>query len=326
MQNDKQTLKFLIMKWFYNVLNNGINDEILFLETSDDSIKTLILTSLSKNIMNNSCVVINDREYIDGFFRHQVENIIMYQSMNREYVKKTIGFQMFLNQTLLLVPEGNEFYSNTEQYINSNNFNQIDVSKKERYLYYSERVDPFDLIQHTTGKELESFLNLSIERYIKLDPRYGSRDVHSYLCNKTTFKYDFMRGEVWKDISLYNEFQVLTSRLAVIVYRVAQLKIKATMTEVGRYFHKMTGAKSKTYNYKLIFMNKSKHNVDISESLMGKNFKAYDLSVNESEMVVRKEIVKNLIQLKKYDLDEDTISKATNVPVPIVNNMIQQYK
>ena len=73
--------------------------------------------------------------------------------------------------------------------------------------------------------------------------------------------------------------------------------------------------KSKTFNFKLLFDSRGKTVKYNDNDLFMKNYKAYDMSMNDVEVIIRKEIAKNLIKLKKCKLDIETISKVTKLPM-----------
>jgi len=110
---------------------------------------------------------------------------------------------------------------------------------------------------------------------------------------------------------------VLTSRLAIVLYRFAFLDYSASHTFIGRYIHKLFGVKSKTMNYK----SSALIQCPLHNDLRNKNFKAYDLSINESEIAIRKEIAKNLISLGSSKINSKDIAKVTGLTDKIVDTL-----
>jgi hypothetical protein len=176
-----------------------------------------------------------------------------------------------------------------------------DVGDK-KYLYYLERLDPLDYIEDQNTDALIKFLEFTVpfkvEKFFlpeSLDP----------LFNGTSLTKDNYIDCIYNEVTLFKEKQILTSRLAVLLYRVCTLDVLASTTKVGRYYANKTGSRSK------VFKNVS----PVGKDLHTKSFKAYDLSVNEKEMKVRKEIAMNLISEPKVNLELDEIAKITKLPL-----------
>jgi len=297
----------LINDWFYNVSKNIVNDEILFLKEDQEHLVPTIKNELKRN--NFECRVIDIFQYIIDYDSLKNINCILYKIDNT----KPIHYQSFLEKKLLLVQD------NIVSYINAVKNNQQAIQNEERFLYYVEKVNPLNIIKGSNIK-IESFVNFSVNITFLMQNIY---DGFNLLLNKTSYKKESFDHSLQSDIGNLKEYSILTARLAVIIYRIANLNLHASVTEVGRYFHKQLGSKSKTYNYKLMIKSNNTASLLLDDTLKGKNFKVYDLTVNGFEIAIRIEIAKKLLALKEIKLDAITVSKVTMIDIEEVEKIIK---
>lgn len=300
---------FLITQWFNNLLGYQQNDEILFFESLNSDRKKLIRELLTKQ---NNYIIINLTSYTSNFERYENSNIILFQDMNEKNIPEQPVFKKMIHKIFLLAPNENEFFDKIKNYIDPKKIQSHpnQYTKEERYLYYFEKVDPLGLILNKNFELIPFIINAIRRNLIFWKPQV----VRNLLIDKTSFKIETFEESLYADIFLLRESQILTSRLAVIIYRIANLNLGATTTASGRYFHKKTGTKSKAYNYDLLLKYNRSEEIKIDIGLNKKNFKAYDLTINESEITIRREIAKNLVYLKEFNLDANTISSITKLP------------
>ncbi len=315
---DLTTQKILITQWFNNVLDGKQNDEILFLERPTGNTEKSIHELLGEQ---NNYKITSTTAYTNHFkkYENKNRNIILFQSINEQYISELPVFRKMIHKIFLLVPKENNFLKEIKNDIDTKRIQSHSNTyiKEERYLYYFEKVDPLDLILNNTF-ELKSFIHNAIIQNLIF---WKDRDRLNLLIYKTSFKRENYTDSLSADILLLIENKILTSRLAVVVYRIANLNLSATTTEAGRYFHKKLGSKSKTSNYNLIIKYNRSDKMVIDLDLRGKNFKAYDLTINESEITIRREIAKNLVCLKEFNLDANTISSITKLPLEEVEKL-----
>ncbi|QOY51365.1 hypothetical protein [Candidatus Sulfurimonas baltica] len=312
----------LVKEWFKNLLEGNINNEILLLKNVTENVSEMLTFLLKKyNCPRNKYKIANALEYISTFHKDKDLNIILILPMNKNSL--FIDNMNLLNRSLLFIPNQNEFYAKIEDYVDLSmmqNSSQIEILEKERYLYYIEKIDPLHLIKNRTKTEIIAYLKFVIDE--GLIPWFLTES-YSVLIDKSNFKIGSLFNSIQSDLEMLNSTQVLTSRLAIIIYRVAMLSPESTTTEVGRYFHKKIGSKSKTYNYKLLH---KRYNLDsgvVDKELGSNNFKAYDLTKNESEKAIRVEIAKNLLSLNLVVLNSKKIADATKLPIDEVEKLLK---
>jgi hypothetical protein len=123
------------------------------------------------------------------------------------------------------------------------------------------------------------------------------------------------------DINMLCQHKILTSRLAILIYRVSLLDINANVTKIGREIHRLTNSRSKTFSTQMI-KNLYKDIINsISTDLLIKNFKAYDLNINNAEIAIRTEIANNLLSFNIDGLTLDMIAESTNLPLNIIQRL-----
>ncbi|MDK9694615.1 MAG: hypothetical protein OEL19_10320, partial [Sulfurimonas sp.] len=231
-------------------------------------------------------------------------------------------------KSFLYVPRGEatDFYSKVEQHILTEDTVQIsDIPINKRYYYYIEKIDPLELIQTRTTEEISNFLRFMIEQRRQLWMQYiSSPNLHflsvlleGTVFNKVTFQIGSLFDNLNNDIQMLKKGNILTSRLATIIYRVALLDAAATTVKAGKYFHEKTGSKSKMFK-----KNHSKIKL-LHIELASKDFKAYDLTVDEKALSIRKEIATKLLQLKISELDMQTIAVVTNLSEQEINKLMK---
>ena len=116
--------------------------------------------------------------------------------------------------------------------------------------------------------------------------------------------------------------KVLTSRLAVIIYRTATLQVDASVTKIGRYIHEKTGTKSKSFNFSMMKSLFNGAKIDISRDLLyKKNFKAYNLNINEAETIIRIEIARSLLSYNIPSITTKMVANITNLPVSTIERI-----
>ncbi|NOQ30488.1 MAG: hypothetical protein GQ570_05120 [Helicobacteraceae bacterium] len=312
-ENINETRDLLIKEWFNNPsseLNRG--NTILLLE---DIFGTLEI-SLRNFLPKTSVVKQEEYKIFDMRTTMRYESIQNYQKAiviipadkNSEQFLN-IDFNKLLRSSILHVPaDHTDFYSNMAHYINSHtpNLNPITIPNNERYLHFIEKVNLHALlIQNRNLLWLNEYLNFMHDRFYRL---CNQTNCISLLVKGTTFKETTYTTDVKNDINLFITANILTSRLVVLIYRVASLDPNANTTKIGRYFQSNSGSKSK------VFSAKTHKALAYIPDLKGKSFKAYDLNVNEAEIAIRQEIAMNLLSLDINELDAKVIAKVTGYP------------
>lgn len=192
-------------------------------------------------------------------------------------------------------------YIKNLQHIISTNINSPKITYAERYKYYLEFLPIVKIIQSNNFSAIREFISfrLATNSYIK-----ASLDLllHDTTYHENKFALDDL---IDADIYLLRTCRILTSRLAIVIYRLSFLNLSANKTQIGLFFKKELNVKSTTINLNNL-------NIEfINEDLSTKNFRGYNLrSPLQTEYTIRVEIAKKLL---KAGVDIKIITKATKL-------------
>jgi hypothetical protein len=305
----------LIKQWFSNLVSGVNNTGItLVLEDSKGYLYENLISILPKTELGKQSrhEVFDIEKYLS--YPHLINSkngILILPSDKSKIPSDSLRINKLLQNSLLFIPSENPFYSNMSEHISQKSDNLIaplNLKKNERYLYYIENVSSYELL-------IENRNFVWINNYIEtmLDTCsifWNAVQVKTIIAQGTTFKHIYNINDFSHDISLLVNKNLLTSRFSAILYRLSTLDVEADITKTGRYFHKKSGSKSKLYTVKsgisLIY--------SICKVINRKSLKAYDLSINESEMAIREEIAIKLINLDIEKLDIKIIADITGFP------------
>lgn len=327
--NINKDMILLVQQWFYNVQSGKTNDCILILEyRENENFDVQIRQIFKKNGLENLQYSVSNATNIDHSIVSKPSNNLIIAIPFFTNILNLLNHSKLQGKSFLYVPRGEatDFYSKMEQHILTEDTVQIsDIPINKRYYYYIEKIDPLELIQTRTTEEISNFLRFMIEQRRQLWMQYiSSPNLHflsvlleGTVFNKVTFQIGSLFDNLNNDIQMLKKGNILTSRLATIIYRVALLDAAATTVKAGKYFHEKTGSKSKMFK-----KNHSKIKL-LHIELASKDFKAYDLTVDEKALSIRKEIATKLLQLKISELDMQTIAVVTNLSEQEINKLMK---
>lgn len=328
--------KRLVGNWFYNLKNNIENEDILFITSYKNNMKFSDL--VKKFIYNN--VDANYKEEIKYYildFKQSKENRKLSAKRNLIIVESpSIRFDIRLAELFSIKKI---LCYNFRQKIDLDSIDSYSekptLTHDEKDLIYINMFEPSTLI-HQPKSKIESFISNMYGEYpffketniINLIKDTNLDYEEQYLYKRNTSISDILnlkKNYLLKDVIILKEKNILTSRLSIFLYRKALFNVDANITEIGRYFSKYIGSKSKTIDLTKISIDSSTN----YNSLTKTKVKAYDLNVkpkneieikNEVELETKIHIAKKLLYFT--DIDEKTISKIIELPLSI----IKKYK
>ncbi|MBV5322186.1 MAG: hypothetical protein JZU62_10875 [Sulfuricurvum sp.] len=302
--------KILLLNWFTNLYSNCENKEVvlLFCESSKNETIHYNLNCFHRSF-NCHISDINKRSYLKEYIQN-VDNVIFKRSM-QESIKNFI-FLVDANSVSEITQLMNFFSDKGQKILFAleedavDTFNKISTSKiqdiepigfPDCLNYY---LNGFD----TTKQGLIALLkNDELKPYLSDFIKYRNDFI------KRFFRYDSyldkdLNGKINEDLELLKHKNLLTSNLAMHLYRLYFFKPEANPTETGRYFRESFGDKSITCTPKSKKLKSFVYRPN-------KNFKAYDLSTN-MEKRIRNDIASKLIQFIKLNPNKvlDTYSIA----------------
>lgn len=324
----------IIGNWFYNLKNNITNEDILFISSEKNGIRIIDLLRdfINEHICKNHY---EGEKYTIVDFKQLNENtkllskknliIIGYKSINSKIelsnllsIKKILCYNLL--DTLIFDVIDNMY---AEKPI---------LTPEEEDFIYINMFEPITLINEPKEK-IENFVFNVYGQY----PFFKETDI-VYLFKDTNIDKYNQKQEIanmpflmalneylHRDLIILKEKRILTSRFSIFLYRKALLNLNANSTEIGRYFSKYLGCKSKTVDLKKICIGTSTN----YDNLTVTKVKAYNLNIKaksekeiklETELEIKIHIAKKLLYFT--DIEEKTISKIVELPI----NIIKKYK
>jgi len=345
---DKSTLiineirEKLIGHWLYNFKQKKINNEILLVDFKYSH----LFQTLKKNILklDEDCTVVENGKLInkDSFKNYLFDSYTSKQRDKLQIEDKNIvavssfglyfkHFRDILKPVLILGTNSTQsdveiesMFDNIEKNIDTYKEAPA-VSKEMRYLFYIEPINPVELIKSENTKALREFLIFKLFDYeLIID---NIKHPVEAIITKTNFEgyyhldSDLLRELIGRDLILFENKKIFTSRLAVVLYRVATLNVNANITAIGRYYSDALSVSSKNfYSVYQGFSDDFNQSKGIFKNFKKKSFKGYELGkAAMTEYDTRIEIAKNLI--KNTTLDTNTIAQITQLAKEVIRNL-----
>ncbi|MFT7004975.1 MAG: hypothetical protein ACJAWW_002341 [Sulfurimonas sp.] len=240
------------------------------------------LEEINKNIDKNIVLFVN--EIYEDFF----------------YDLKTLNCPLLYTDIAIV---GISEYSNMINDLDNSSLSRSNLTKSRRSyrLYIEEFPIIMFYLEILDFPKIEDFLFYNI-----LDNTPISSNIE-YLIKDTAYVTDENSNTlvlIEADFYLFQDHLILTSRLAIVLYRLSTLDLKANRTQIGIFYRDTLNFKSEIINLKNSIFIKL-------PSYMKKTFRGYDLTNKpKTENEIRVEIAKKLLKNK---VDEKIIFKATKV-------------
>lgn len=295
-------------KWIENVNNETINDSILCINRTD---KRYIYELLKFNkAINNSCSECKIINLSNSINDNSNENIIYFDS---NFIENYCEIKKLKKKKFLYINGDLMNIYKSKDYIRAN----IQVLDFQKYLYIGQ-IEPYDFL---TSKLDNKIMFLILKYYFSFFTIFIKVDEEIFI-KQTTYSSFMKYGksiinihQIEEELNLFSSREILTSRLAVFIYRLFSFDIRASITQIGRYFAKRIGSKSKVFTKKALIERKA----DIS---FENSIRAYDLQKNEKVENTKKDIANNLLNIEgEKRLDIETISKIVGLDIKIVRKL-----
>lgn len=232
-----------LKRWINNVTKNKTNDEILLLVFREVSIrqkplfKKLIKHFVDLNMLNYKILDIEDVTNINDVELNS--NVILLGHFNMDINKiknssKTILFHLVFDTNL-------SFF--TAKYLNS--ISSQEIGTMYRYLVFIEQRNPIEIIKTFDYSTIRGHLfYLFLMQSGSLNICLFS-DMKILQSNKTT-PFNLWQDDLEQDLIILCKYKILTSRLAVALYRAVTLKFSDSNTKIGKYYNEKLKVKSTT--------------------------------------------------------------------------------
>lgn len=302
----------LIKNWFNTLLSGKINETILLLfGANTETIKKIKKSARFENISLQ--IIYNLRDITCNLSlsnKNTILNISREDFTNENYSKNL--YYLMSSNRFLFVHEQNDFFKKYDYFKREQYFSEMEITDKNEDMYYIGKSDPFSILQRYNESELKDLFKFHLPFGLASLLDFGDHR----LFDKTSIQFFHNHENLYRDIEMLKQDKILTSRLAVVFYRIFK-DINASTTAIGRYFHKEIGYKSKTYKTNSL-------RVIPKDFIYKEAFKAYDLNVDEREKLLKTKIAKNLITLEIEQLNAENIAKATELPLQEVEKLMNK--
>ncbi len=276
----------LTNQWFANVKNNIINKEILLLICLDKKLK--LEEKLQGFFPQSNLLYINN---ISKFNQQELENskgkniiLVSFSDINLHW------FNLFLDDqySILFSKIYNE--NNLINLVSMTTILQIRNSQIDHLIYFQKQ--DIDFILNNI------YILEDMIQYLLSDNSNNTRVFSKISIKSALFRgRDYMDMErIYTDTKYYKSSFMLTSRLAIFIYKLCLLDANASDKEIGEYFKGIYG-KSKVLNNK-------KFNIVNTRGYATKE-KKY-----QSEFEIRQQIA---YSLQQAGVSNDTIFNATGI-------------
>ena len=240
----RETHNLLIISWINNILENNLNDEILLLICNHDDNKNDVEKQL------NEIEVLKSKNYVII----DIQNLNSINEISRSHVGRNIiilsNFPMdidkFIDCNFILLPC--LFLSLKFLLLNIKKNQELEkpnIPIDDRYMYYLEKRDPIELIKKDDysmiKNQIFAYFDKNLSSTIKLD--LFKRDIYEiekYKHNSFMI-YDLLEY----DIPLLTIRRILSSQLAIVLYKSTTLRFDDSDTKIGNYYRKEFGIKTK---------------------------------------------------------------------------------
>lgn len=245
-------------------------------------------------------------------YKNKNKNIILVTSKNYHYsdLSRTLLCLHLQDKSLT-----NNFLHETDiqhlKYLIEHNIDAPKISYYERYLYYREFLPIVKIIEHKKYDTIQMFINFYINETARIPLNIDKLLEETSYKNNTYNLYDLIEADVY----LFKNYEILTSRLAIIIYRLSFLNLEASKTKIGLFFKNKLKTKSQTINLNSLDVEY------INQDLNEKSFRGYILKKEKqnSDNNIHLEIAKKLL---KYGVDINIIVKSTKLSAKKIYSLL----
>lgn len=247
----------LFTHWINNTITNKVNDEILLIIYDTSSVKrSTLINKLEKSLeldtkaCNYMLFDINEIDSIDKIKRtNNSTNIILLGNPFIEISKILDSNNKILISIYSKLLECNFLQTKKRELsLSEENIRRIinlrdkpKINEFERYENYIEKRDPLKIINSNN-------YNIIYKSIFSIFSQFKTtifRNIEVLQSNKTTY-HPYWIEQIDQDIFILLEYKILTSRLAVAIYKTSTLKFFDSTTKIGLFYRNKLGVKAKT--------------------------------------------------------------------------------
>ncbi len=243
----------LLQYWLLNLKKNINNEEILLITFRNISLeKSFSLFSEMQNMITSSYIIKTDQiiNLIDLEHINQIDdnkNIILINMHSNDNINKFENCNkkiLHIKFNLYNIRQLRKLFNIIQ---NLELLNKLQVEQSLDYLFYIEKRDPLLLMKQNSS----SIINLISTFNFKI------------LKSNKTVPDKLWIDNITEETHILRLHKILTSQLAVAIYRASTLQFSDSSTKIGIFYRKNLGVKSKTIHLPDIYNRKIKLNIKI---------------------------------------------------------------
>lgn len=294
------TRQDLVSHWFYNVNYNIINTEILLLnfKNKDDAKKLLESNFLknNKNLLVTSLQKLNKKDL---------------NSMNKRSIILVAGKEIsfghlgiFKDENIKILFSGITNLNQLENYIvfSNSSIQKPIILFQDSHHFYLRNLDPSTIVYNVnyTKYFISTFLDYEEDN----DLSFNQQSVKLFLLRNV---HSITIDTILNDIKYFEFTGVLTSRLAIFIYKMCTFYYDATDKEIGTFYAYMLGT-SRVYNNRRFGISNTKGYLvqDINQKI------EYNIKVKIASYLVNHNAC-----------DRDILSQATGLSLNDLENLVE---
>lgn len=330
----------IIANWLYKIKRGLINDEILLFPIDMALNRFDLSRFLNKLSIKNEILELENISYSPEFNTIYLINNIDYSSIKEKINLEIVNIILFSSDSNVITSyvdyrkififfnyDSNEPLKNIFSFFNKDtlkDYSDIKITEKDRLKIYLEKQNPILLLKsdYEVFKEylLYKLFDSTQPIYKSFNHLIKETKYDKYLVNK-----NILKKLIFFELMLLKEKNILTSTLAMLIYKITTLDLKADKTKIGNYYRKQLGIKSKNQYY-LNKLLEDSHSKDIEEFL--KQAKVYDLNNSQiilsNEDILKIRIAKKLFLKNKLNLTSNEIQEITELSPSLMNLVLDK--
>jgi len=297
-----KTKEDLVLHWFYNINNDITNKDILLINFKSKSVYNEFIKSNYFKKNNNLLITSLQKLTIKDLNNMGKKSIILVEN-------KEVSFghlEVLKDENIKILFCGISNFDEVKNYIKPSNFSSQKPRILSQYLYhfYLQNLDPLDIIYNISYAKyfISSFLDYERNN----DLSFNQQSIKLFLFrNIQTITIDTMLN----DIKYLEHSSILTSRLAIFLFKICTFYCNATDKEIGTYYASKLKIRSRVYNNK-------RFNISNTKGYYIKNMQ------QRTENNVKINIASYL--LNKNACDINILSQATGLSLSALEDLIER--
>ena len=296
-----KTRQFLISHWFYKIKNNFTNTEILLLNFKNkDEAKEFFESDFTKN---------NKNLLVTSLQKLSKKDL---NSMNKRSIILVASKEISFGHLGVLKDENIKILfceithlKQLENYISSSNYHQQKpmILSQDSHYFYLQNLDPSAIVYNVNYAKY--FISTFLDYEEDNDLSFNQQSIKLFLLRNV---HGITIDTILNDIKYFEFTGVLTSRLAIFIFKMCTFYYDATDKEIGTFYADILGT-SRVYNNRRFSISNTK------------GYLVQDVQ-QRTEYNIKVEIASYLVNHNACD--KNILSQATGLTLNDLENLIER--